>query len=244
MNTQTETGPTIILKAQNLSKSFGRGSTVVHAVRDVDIEITHGELVAIVGASGSGKTTLLHLLAGMERPDEGTIKVLDDSFFPNRESEIIRIQRENIGVVFQSFNLLPTLSAVDNAAMPLLLAGVSRRDSRETACRQLKLLDLGERLQHRPAQLSGGEQQRVAIARALVTNPKIVLADEPTGSLDSKNSETITGIFREQVATNDRAVILVTHDRKIAACADRVIVLNDGVISHHFTGSEYDSSAV
>jgi putative ABC transport system ATP-binding protein len=216
---------TEILKAEGLSKSFGS----VTAVKDVSLAVERGEFVAIVGRSGSGKSTLLNLLAGLDAPDAGRIssrgKVL-----PADEDGLARWRRAHVGLVFQSFHLIPTLSALENTAIPLYPDRIPAAERAARARSRLEQVGLGHRIGHRPAQLSGGEQQRVAIARALVTEPELVLADEPTGNLDSGTGEDILALFQRLRTETGIAMVVVTHDDMVAGAAGRRISLKDGKV--------------
>ncbi|MEM6470673.1 MAG: ABC transporter ATP-binding protein, partial [Planctomycetota bacterium] len=200
----------VVLEGHELSKSFGKGRGAVSAVESVSLRLSEGEFIAIVGASGSGKTTLINLLSGLERPDSGQVQVAGQDLSAASDAEMTRSRLRHIGVVFQTYNLMPTLSALDNVAMPLLLAGTRRRLAREKALQKLQDVGLAERSRSTPAQISGGEQQRVALARAMIHDPSIVFADEPTGSLDRVNSRAVTQVLRETVAAQNRAVVMVT----------------------------------
>jgi len=219
-----------VLEARNLSKEYRGGGEVVHALRNIDLTIEQGQFVAIMGASGSGKSTLLHLMGGLDLPTSGQLLVegQDISRMSDRARTLFR--RRRAGIIFQAFNLLPTLSAAENVTLPLLVDGGAKDSLESKANELLSLVDLAHRQTHRPQALSGGEQQRVAIARALANDPIIVLADEPTGNLDSRHSAEIWQLLRR--LTNERGctVIAVTHEAPGAAYADRVVVLKDGVI--------------
>lgn len=235
----TATAP--LLSARGLRKSYGNGEAAVYAVDGIDLDLVPGEVVAIVGASGSGKTTLLHLLGGLARPDAGSIHFADRDIGTLPDRAVTALRCSHIGVVFQAYNLMPTLSALDNVAMPLLLAGRSRVAARAAARERLKAVGMEQRASHRPAQLSGGEQQRVALARALVNDPRVVLADEPTGSLDRKNAQAVCQLLREAAATGTRAVAVVTHEPAVAAHADRIVVLADGRVVDTFPREAVDT---
>ncbi len=217
-----------MLRVDNLRKEYRMGDTVVRAVDGVSLEIEAGEFVALMGASGSGKSTLLHLIGGLDVPTSGrvTIKGHDLAAMSDRQRTLFRRQR--LGIVFQSFNLLPTLSAAENVGLPLLIAGESQRSVVARSTALLETVDLAHRAKHRPDALSGGEQQRVAIARALVNDPDIILADEPTGNLDSQHAEEIWHIFRSLAREQSRTILAVTHEAAGATFADRVLVLKDG----------------
>jgi putative ABC transport system ATP-binding protein len=220
-------GSSALLTATGVTRTYRQGSQPVVAVRGVDLDLTTGEFVAIVGPSGSGKSTLLHILSGLDRPDAGAVR-LDGrviSTLPERELAVVR--RRRFGFVLQFYNLLPTLSALENVAFPLLLDSV--RDAGDRARTYLDRVGLGHRATHRPDQLSGGEQQRVALARALVSRPGVVFADEPTGNLDTTTGREILGLLRE-TADAGQAILLVTHDPDVAAYADRVVTMVDGQV--------------
>ncbi|MGD9635104.1 MAG: ABC transporter ATP-binding protein [Pirellulales bacterium] len=228
-----------VLSAKNLYKAYGRGDARVPAVDGIDIELMPGEIVAIMGASGSGKSTLLNLLAGLTRPDKGQVWLDGSDLAVLSDRRIAALRGKNMGVVFQAYNLLPTVSALDNVALPLMLAGI--RGARNTAKSFLSSVGLDSQMTRRPPELSGGEQQRVALARALVNNPQVILADEPTGNLDRANVQLVCDLFKRVVATNDRAIAIVTHEPFVACYADRVIVLSDGQIADQFVKAEAPS---
>lgn len=227
-----------VLSAAGLHKSYGSGDAVVHAVAGVGLELHAGEVVAIMGASGSGKTTLLHLLAGLIRADRGSIHFEGRDFAALSDAELTALRCAELSIIFQAYNLLPTLSAIDNVALPLLLGGMNRAQARQMAGDKLALVGLTAHVGRRPPQLSGGEQQRVAIARALVNEPRVLLADEPTGNLDRKNAESVCELLQQVGASADRAAAIVTHDPFVAAYADRAIVLVDGRLADSFKLSE------
>ena len=226
--------PTVpILHAEHLRKTFGgaeAGAASVAALNDVDLAVEPGEFVAITGASGSGKSTLLHLLGGITRPTAGHVLLEGVDLASLDDDALARLRRRRIGFVFQRYNLLPELSLVENVALPLVLDGISDKASEAAARRALETVGLAHRVGHRPDELSGGEQQRGAIARALVAEPAIVLADEPTGALDSANSHRVMELLMRLVAERRQTVILVTHDPGIAASAGRTIRMRDGRI--------------
>ena len=221
---------THVLEARSLAKTYDTGGAKVLALRGVDLAIARGEFVAIMGPSGCGKSTLLNLLAGLDRPTAGQVWLDGERIDQLSETELARLRRRHIGVVFQFFNLMPTLSAVENVELPLLLVGRRRKDARRSANELLSDLGIGDKHAAAPVQLSGGQQQRVALARALANTPDIVLGDEPTGNLDSAAAREVLGLLR---AARDRGqtVLLVTHDARVAAAADRVITLRDGLVS-------------
>jgi putative ABC transport system ATP-binding protein len=217
-----------IIEAVGVTKSFYIGELHVDAVRGIDLGVRKGELLAIVGPSGSGKSTLLNLLGAIETPTTGQVLLEGVDVATLNDTERTLIRRRRIGFIFQAFNLLPTLTAIENVALPLELDGVSEAAARERAYGALELVDLSDRHDHVPSMMSGGEQQRVAVARALVIQPAIVLADEPTGNLDSVNSAAVMRLLRDLVETRGHTVIIVTHDSDIAAQADRTVHVRDG----------------
>jgi putative ABC transport system ATP-binding protein len=222
-----------ILEAEHLQKTFGgaaAGAASVAALNGVDFAVEQGEFVAITGASGSGKSTLLHLLGGITRPTAGHVLLEGVDLASLADDALARVRRRRIGFVFQRYNLLPELSLVENVALPLVLDGVAEKTAEAAARHALEAVGLAHRADHRPDELSGGEQQRGAIARALVAEPAIVLADEPTGALDSANSRRVIELLRQLVADRRQTVILVTHDPGIAASAGRTIRMRDGRI--------------
>ena len=225
------TNGTAALAAETVVREFGDGDNAVRAVDGVTVNIAPGEFVALVGRSGSGKTTLLNLLAGLDRPSEGKVWFEGRELSGLSEKELVGLRRERIGFVFQSFGLIPLLSAFENVELPLHIGGVSWRERRRRANESLELVGLLGRSGHRPYELSGGEQQRVAIARALVAGPSVVFADEPTGELDSVTAESIGGIMREIGASRGVTVVTATHDLMLADMADRRLQMADGRIT-------------
>jgi len=219
---------TTIVRVQGLSRIYGEGDTAVTALDRVNLEVGGGEFLAVMGPSGCGKSTLLHLIGGLDHPSAGEIEIEGKKLSQLDDAHLTELRRRRMGFVFQFFNLLPVLTAVENAALPLLLDGVKPRQANEKAAQWLEQLGLIERSGHYPHQLSGGQQQRVAIARAMVTEPALLLADEPTGNLDSRASDEIAGLLRKAASDWGRTVIMVTHDPRIAAFADRIVFLKDG----------------
>lgn len=219
----------LLINAVNVVKNFGgaKGIPVTPVLRGVSVQVSPGELVAIVGPSGSGKSTLLYCLAGLEACTDGTVELFDRAINAMSGSELATVRQQSVGFVFQSYNLIPSLSARENVALPARLAGNKEALSRVDAA--METVGLSDRGKHFPAQLSGGQQQRIAIARVLATTPQIVFADEPTGALDSQSGTAVLGLLRN-IASGDRSVLLVTHDLEAAALADRVLVLRDGII--------------
>jgi len=231
------------VRAQDLTRRYGEAATAVDALRGVSIEVRRGELVAVMGPSGSGKSTLMHTLAGLDRPTSGTVVVAGSDIGRLDDRRLTLLRREHIGFVFQFFNLLPMLTAEENVVLPLSIAGESA--DRAWLDQLLAQVGLTERRSHRPAELSGGEQQRVAIARALVTRPTILFADEPTGNLDSKTGGEILELLRGSSDSYGQTIVMVTHDARAAAIADRILFLADGEIVKEMTeGSASDVLAV
>jgi putative ABC transport system ATP-binding protein len=216
--------------AVNLARTFEVGETEVQALRGIDLEVGRGQFVALVGPSGSGKSTFLNLVGGLDRPTEGELWVNGVELSASKEKALTEHRRRRVGFVFQSFNLLPRLSALENVALPLMFVGVTQRGRIDRARELLSQVGLADRLDHRPTQLSGGEQQRVAIARALVNRPAIILADEPTGNLDTATGAEIMALLRRLNREQGVTLLLVTHDVEAASFADRVIRLRDGQI--------------
>jgi putative ABC transport system ATP-binding protein len=210
-----------------LYKEYGKGPALVRAVHDVALEVGPGESVAVVGPSGCGKSTLLYLLGGLERPTAGSVRLGTSSLERLPEAQLARLRRQQLGFVFQAFHLVDELTALENVELPALLAGVSPRGARARASELLDQVGLGDRASHQPSALSGGEQQRVAIARALANEPLVVLADEPTGNLDSAATTDVLRLF-DQLHANGQTLVVVTHDERIAATADRLISMRDG----------------
>jgi len=219
-----------LLEACRLARSYGEGSARVDALRGVDLRVERGEFVAVMGPSGCGKSTLLNVLAGLDRPSSGEVWLDGRRIDELSETALARLRRRSIGFVFQSFNLLPTLSAVENVELPLLLAGRGRRKARRIAVGLLDELGVGARPDAAPSQLSGGQQQRVALARALANSPDIVMGDEPTGNLDSVASREVLGLLAA-ARGRGQTLLLVTHDARVAAAADRVITVRDGMLA-------------
>ena len=219
-----------VITAINISRKFGTGDAAVTAVKDINLKVKQGEFLAITGRSGSGKTTLLNLLGGLDQPTHGQILLQNRDLSDMSDPEMVKLRRQNIGFIFQSFGLLPLLSAYENVELPLHIRGYSWRDRRALAHETLELVGLSGRTSHRPYELSGGEQQRVAIARALAPNPQIVFADEPTGELDTATGISISNILKNISSERAVTVIVATHDPVISQISDRVIDIMDGEI--------------
>ncbi|MDO5729854.1 MAG: ABC transporter ATP-binding protein [Actinomycetaceae bacterium] len=229
----------VVVRATKLTKIYGKGDTAVTALRSIDVEIGRGEFTAIMGPSGSGKSTLMHCLAGLDSITDGKIVLDNVTISTMSERKLTKLRREKIGFIFQSFNLIPTLTARENITLP---ADISKRPvSRERFNQVIEAVGLGDRLSHRPAELSGGQQQRVACARALVTNPAVVFADEPTGNLDSKSSAQVLKFLRHAVDEFNQTVVMVTHEPDAAAWADRVLFLVDGEVVAQLSSPHRDA---
>ncbi|MCL6430502.1 MAG: ABC transporter ATP-binding protein [Anaerolineae bacterium] len=219
-----------IVETKELTKVYGRGDAAVTALRKVDLRVEPGEFVAVMGPSGCGKSTLLHLVGGLDRPTSGRVALNGQDLSELSDDALTRLRRREIGFVFQFYNLIPVLKAAENVALPLVLDGVSPRKAQSQAQLWLERVGLSDRTDHRPDELSGGQQQRVAIARALASEPALILADEPTGNLDSRAGDEIATLLRRVVDEWKRTVLMVTHDPRIAAYADRIIFLKDGTV--------------
>jgi putative ABC transport system ATP-binding protein len=225
-----------VVEAHELTRRYGEGDTAVDALRGVSLEVASGQLTAVMGPSGSGKSTLMHILAALDVPTSGYVTLAGTRLGDLSDTEITKLRRKHIGFVFQFFNLLPMLTAEENVLLPLTIAG--EKPDKEWFESLLKDVGLQDRRSHRPAELSGGQQQRVAIARALVSRPTVVFADEPTGNLDSKTSEEILGLMRKSVDSYGQTTVMVTHDPRAAAIADRILFLADGLIVRDLPRSE------
>jgi putative ABC transport system ATP-binding protein len=224
-----ESTPLVVIR--NLSKSYYRGNQQIEVLTDISMEVASREFLALMGPSGSGKTTLLNLIAGIDRPDEGTLTIGNVDIAQLGESELSAWRANNVGFIFQFYNLIPVLTAVENVQLPLLLTSLSRRKRREHAEAALEAVGLLDRLDHRPSQLSGGQQQRVAIARALVTDPLLIVADEPTGDLDKKSATEVLDLLGEFNEKFDKTIIMVTHDARAAKRSKRTLFLDKGVLA-------------
>lgn len=223
-------GEEALIRVRNLKKYYRVGHSKVRALNGLTFDVRKGEFLAIVGTSGSGKSTLLNMLAGLEAPTAGEIIIAKRKIHLLNEEELVRFRRDNIGFIFQSFNLIPTLDAVENVALPLMFRGVGKAERTKQAIRLLKLVQLQKHLKHKPTEMSGGQQQRVGIARALVVRPQIIFADEPTGNLDSHTSGEIMHLMQTVTKKNQQTLIMVTHDDHLAAYADRIFRIIDGRI--------------
>jgi putative ABC transport system ATP-binding protein len=223
-----ERAPSAVVAARDITRVYGEGETAVNALCGVTLEIEQGKLTAVMGPSGSGKSTLMHIMAALDRPTSGTVWIAGTKLGHLSDNEITKLRREHIGFVFQFFNLLPMLNAEENILLPMTIAGEKPEPEWREAL--LKKVSLSDRRDHRPAELSGGQQQRVAIARALISRPTVVFADEPTGNLDSKTSGEILELLRDSVDSFGQTTVMVTHEPRAAAIADRVLFLDDGLI--------------
>jgi putative ABC transport system ATP-binding protein len=223
-----ELNPELIVRTEELTKVYGQDDVAVTALDGINLGIEPGQFVAVMGPSGSGKSTLLHLLGGLDRPTAGRVIIDGHDLARLNDDELSELRRRRIGFIFQFYNLLPILSASDNVALPLILDGAKQSEARARAEEWLERVGLAERLDHRPDQLSGGQQQRVAIARALVAEPALILADEPTGNLDTRAGDEIAALLRRICEEWGRTILMVTHDPRISAYADRIVFLKDG----------------
>jgi putative ABC transport system ATP-binding protein len=228
--------------ARGVRKEFGAGETLIRVLHDVDIDVPTGDMTFLVGPSGCGKTTLISVLAGILTPEQGSVELFGQSLKSLRGAALARFRRANIGFVFQQFNLLPTLSITENAAIPLIAAGAPSRSSHDKARALLGELGLGKHVDKFPNQLSGGQQQRVAIARALVHDPRLIVCDEPTASLDAASGQSVMEMMREIAVKPGRAVIVVTHDNRIFRFADRIVRMADGRIERIEDGADLNST--
>lgn len=226
----TENSGFPVIQVKKLYKIYRIGETKVYALNGVDFSLYKGEFCAIVGPSGSGKSTLLNMLAGLEKPTKGEIVIAGKHIEKLSERQLVTFRRENVGFIFQSYNLLNTMNAVENVAMPLAFRGTNRKKRLETARSYMKLVGVEKQADHMPNQMSGGQQQRVGIARALVVNPQIIFADEPTGNLDSKTTMEVINLMRKIVREQNQTLVMVTHDNTLASYADRMIHVIDGKI--------------
>ena len=224
-----------IVQASEITRVYGEGETAVHALNGCSLDVAHGELTAVMGPSGSGKSTMMHILAGLDRPTSGTVLIEGADITKLNDNELTKLRRQHVGFIFQFFNLLPMLTAEENIRLPLELAG--GKIDKEWLDEVIKRTGLDDRRTHRPSELSGGQQQRVAIARALASKPTVIFADEPTGNLDSATSGEILDLLRDMVADFGQTIVMVTHDARAAAIADRILFLADGCIVKELKGA-------
>ena len=220
----------MILEMRNICKDYPMGKTVTRVLRDVSLDVAEGEYLAIMGPSGSGKTTLMNIIGCLDEPTSGSYLLCGQDITACTDLQLAQVRHQELGFVFQSFHLLPRLTALDNVALPLLYGGVKKAERRERARAALEMVGLGDRIDHRPDQLSGGQCQRVAIARAMVGGPKLLLADEPTGALDSASGAQVMELFH-QLHENGATIIMITHDAQVAQQAQRIMTIRDGVLS-------------
>lgn len=228
-----------VIQVKNLYKVFRVGNEKVRALNGVDMTIYKGEFCAIVGTSGSGKSTMLNMLAGLEKPTKGEVIIAGQHLEKMSENQLVKFRREKVGFIFQSFNLLGTMNAIENVALPLTFRGVNKKVREEKAVKMLKLVGLPKHMKHRPNEMSGGQQQRVGVARALVLDPEIIFADEPTGNLDSNTSAEVLKLMRKVVQEQNQTMVMVTHDNHLAGFADRIFHIIDGKIVKVENRSEY-----
>jgi putative ABC transport system ATP-binding protein len=220
------------ISVRNVAKDFPVGDDSIRVLHDINVDVNAGELTYLVGESGSGKTTLISIIAGILYPTEGRVQVFDTEIYDLSDNELVRFRLANIGFIFQQYNLIPTLTAAENAAIPLIADGMKRDEAVERGRGLLEKLNIGNQADKFPRQLSGGQQQRVAIARALVHEPRLIVCDEPTAALDAKSGRRVMDLLREVALAQDRAVIIVTHDNRIFDLADRILAMEDGRITH------------
>ena len=232
------------VRTRGVVKTFGRGDNAVHALKGVDFDARYGEMIMIVGPSGCGKTTFLSVVCGTMRVDAGSIEIFDTDLLKLRSGKLTAFRGANVGFIFQQFNLIPTWNILENASVPLLLNGASRSKAEAEAARLLTEMGLGKRLRSYPSQLSGGQQQRVAIARALVHQPRLLICDEPTASLDAATGHKVMELLKASACREDRCVIVVTHDSRIFSFADRIAEMEDGVVKAIHTAGDYKTQYV
>lgn len=221
-----------VLSVTNVSKVYGKDKTAVKALDNIHLDVHKGEFLAVMGTSGSGKSTLLNIISGLDRPTAGEVSIKGKNIIKYPDRELTTLRREQIGFIFQFFNLIPVLSAIENVTLPALLSGIRPSDIQDKAKELLEIMGIGALAHSKPSELSGGQQQRVAIARALINDPEFILADEPTGSLDSKTSKEVMTILQKFCTEMNHTLVLVTHDARVASYADRVIFMQDGRIAN------------
>jgi putative ABC transport system ATP-binding protein len=231
----------LAVRCRDVTKEFVAGDTKVQALRGIDVDVRQGELTLLVGPSGCGKTTLISVIAGLLDPTAGTVEVFGEELTAMRGRRLVNFRGTNIGFVFQQYNLLPALTAAENAAVPLLIAGWNRGRAVRRAAEVLEQVGLGDKVHSRPNQLSGGQQQRVAIARALVHEPRLLVCDEPTAALDAQAGQTVMELIRRVAVQPDRSVIVVTHDHRVYRFGDRMVLMSDGLVERVTTPVEYQA---
>lgn len=236
----TETDTQIAIEARGITRDFKAGQSTIRVLHGIDSEIRAGEMTYIVGESGSGKTTLISIMCGILWPTEGEVEVFGTDIYSLSDTELVNFRLQNIGFIFQQYNLIPSIDAAANAAVPLIAQGMSIEPARQKATEMLEKLNIGDQAGKLPNQLSGGQQQRVAIARALVHEPRLVVCDEPTAALDARSGRRVMDLLREVAVASDRACIIVTHDNRIFDLADRILVLEDGRVTHDGTDMPKD----
>jgi len=223
------------ISARGIARDFTTGEKTIRVLHGIDLDVCSGELTYLVGESGSGKTTLISIMCGILWPTEGSVEVFGTDIYDLPDDDLVEFRLQNIGFIFQQYNLIPAIDAASNAAVPLMARGMERRDAREKAIDMLDALNIADQASKLPSQLSGGQQQRVAIARALVHEPRLVVCDEPTAALDAKSGRRVMDLLREVALAQDRSVIIVTHDNRIFDLADRILILEDGRLTHDGT---------
>jgi len=234
-----------IISTTGLHKIYDTGEVQVHALRGIDFQVARGEMVAVMGPSGSGKTTLLNCLSGIDEPTEGEVLIQGQPLYQMRDNSRTDFRAQNMGFIFQTFNLLPVLTVVENVELPALVAGVKPSEARQRALRWVDALGLSDQTTKRPAEISGGQQQRVAIARSLVNNPAIIWCDEPTGNLDSENQNQVMDLLRGLNREHGQTFVLVTHSEEVGVLADRIVRMRDGLIEQdHVNGKQPDRASV
>ena len=233
-----------IISCQGLKKTYYMGKEHVDALRGINLEVKKGEFIALLGKSGSGKSTLLNMLAGLEPPTDGQVSIKDYPLHTLNETQITNIRKKHVGFIFQSYNLLPTHTALENVMLPLVFNNMKKKERIEKATFILEAVGLGDRLGHKPNQMSGGQQQRVSIARAFVNNPEIVFADEPTGNLDTKTSEEVIEIMSSMIELHNQTFIMVTHDEETSQNADRIVHMKDGLIDRIWDNNKNENMSL
>lgn len=228
------------IRTRGVSRDFTAGQQTIRVLHDIDLDVCPGELTYLVGESGSGKTTMISIMCGILWPTEGEVEVFGTDIYRLSDNDLVKFRLQNIGFIFQQYNLIPTIDAASNAAVPLIAQGMKRLEARDRAKAMLEKLNIADQADKLPSQLSGGQQQRVAIARALVHEPRLVVCDEPTAALDAKSGRRVMDLLREVAVAEDRACIIVTHDNRIFDLADRILMLEDGRVTHDGTDMPED----